>query len=49
MFNSIVVELLHKIVELLQFFRFPSKSFFFKLKGGIFVIQLFNNINITND
>jgi len=27
-FNSIVVELRHKIVELLQFFKFIFKSFF---------------------
>ena len=37
-FKSFVVELRHEIVELLHFFRFPFKSFFFKIKGVIFVI-----------
>ncbi len=37
-YKSIVVELRHEIVELLQFFRFAFKSFFFKDKDFIFVL-----------
>jgi hypothetical protein len=48
-FKSIIVELIHQIVELLQNFRFISKSFFIKIGRYIFVIQSITKSQNIND
>ncbi|AZA79541.1 hypothetical protein EG347_19570 [Chryseobacterium sp. G0186] len=41
--KSKVVELLQKVVELLQFFRFMFKSFFYQKRASIFATQSLNH------
>ncbi|AZA79533.1 hypothetical protein EG347_19530 [Chryseobacterium sp. G0186] len=42
-YKSSIVELLQKVVELLQFFRFMFKSFFYQKRASIFATQSLNH------